>query len=507
MRRCLLVVALALGCWTCATPARAGTYEVDFCHTPYGGRAETAGWAVMNPSSAVWYRRNCDAESFGVATKADTGPFPAGFITGWRYVIPSPLSVVGYAGGWTVFSSRSTGWSWYGGMGGRLVGEPNHVDVSVCNASGCGDSGWYKTVPPLEEVTVGVQCNATTSPCPKGSGASIDVQWLRLKVSDAEAPSIAATSGATPSTALTAGVGRVDYRSSDRGVGVSSVRLEVDGRMIASRSVRTDVASCVTPTTVLTACPAAVSGSFSVDTRKLADGPHTFRLIATDLAQNSSIRSWTSTLANHTLATTCGSQPGTEMSTVLKPRRPSFGKAGHLYVAWETMPWSNAEAVLFEGDDVLVPVRSGVRRGNRYVFSVPPGTSRAVRVGFRARGSRGMYACTFAIPVAVRARLTLRATPRLLANGRRVRLTGRLAGGVSAAKRTVVIEARSKGGRRRWTPVKVTRTDRLGHFRFRYRFTRTTARTRFVFRARVAASRGFPYAPSSSRERTVTVVP
>ena len=507
MRRCLLLVALILGCGTCATPAGAGTFEVDVCHTPYGGRADTAGWTVMNPSSAVWYDRNCDDQSFGVATKSGTGPFPAGFMTGWRYVIPPPLSVIGYAGGWTVSPTRSTDWSWYGGMGGRRVGEPDHVHISVCNASGCGDSGWYKTVPPLEEVTIGVSCIATTSSCPKGSGASIDVQWLRLKVSDAEPPSIAVTRGATPATALIAGVGRVDYRSSDRGVGVSSVRLEVDGRMIASHSGRAAVASCVTPTTVLKACPAILSGSFSVDTRQLADGPHTFRLIATDLAQNSSVRSWTSTLANHTLATTCGSQPGTEMSTALTPRRLSFGKAGHLYVTWKTMPWSNAEAVLFEGGDVLVPVRYGVRRRNRYVFSVPPGTSRAVRVGFRALGSRGMYACTFAIPVAVRARLTLRATPRVLANGRGVRLRGHLAGGVSAAKRTVVIEARSKGGRRRWTPVQVTRTDRHGRFRFRYRFTRTIERTRFVFRARVAASRGFPYAPSSSPERTVTVVP
>jgi hypothetical protein len=195
------------------------------------------------------------------------------------------------------------------------------------------------------------------------------------------------------------------------------------------------------------------------------------------------------------------------MKIVLSPRRLDFGKAGHLYVTWETMPWDNAEAVLFEGDAVLVPVRYGVLRRDRYVFSVPPGISRSVRVGFRALESRGMYACTFAIPVAVRARLTLRATPRTVSNGRSVTLRGHLAGGRSAAKRTVVIEARSKGGRRRWTPVKVTRTDRLGGFRFRYRFTRTMARTRFVFRARVAASRGFPYAPSASRTRTVTVVP
>jgi hypothetical protein len=93
-----------------------------------------------------------------------------------------------------------------------------------------------------------------------------------------------------------------------------------------------------------------------------------------------------------------------------------------------------------------------------------------------------------------------------LRNGESFRLWGRLRGGRKAANRDVLIEARARGGPRRWTPVRVLRTNRKGRFRMRYTFRRTQQRVRFEFRARVRPERGFPFAMGASSPKSILVL-
>jgi hypothetical protein len=56
-----------------------------------------------------------------------------------------------------------------------------------------------------------------------------------------------------------------------------------------------------------------------------------------------------------------------------------------------------------------------------------------------------------------------------------------------------------------WQTFKVVNTHKGGRFGFRYRFTRTTRRQRYRFRAFVPAQSGYPYAAGRSKALGVVV--
>jgi hypothetical protein len=485
--------------------ATARTFDVDVCHTPSGKEVGTTGWTPLSETSALRYDILCGDGSFGVATKPGTGPYAHGFFSGWRYAVDGGLKVVGYSSMWRGTSST---WTWYAGVIGRTRSQPGWINLNVCNAPGCGESGWLDEFVPMDEIAIGIGCNESGADCPAGSSASIDVQWMRLRIQDSQVPSLVVTSGTLTSAAPLAGVADVAYRVTDQGSGVTSVSLEVDGRPTAQQTYSRPSSTCKTPFVVPHPCPKSTSGRLAVDTASLLDGVHTVRLVVRDAAGNPGVVTLPNiTVANRRIVNLCATQLGSEASTKLTPRKLKFGKSGLLSVTWPTMPWNDADAVLFEGDDVVSLGSKAVRRGDRYIVHVAPGTSRIVRMAFRPLGSTGPYACSAPILAAVRAGVSLRARPKRVMNGRRVVLRGGVSGGPIAGGRSVVIEARAQGGRRRWIPVHVVQTNRRGQFRYVYRFTRTRARARFLFRARLLVERGFPYAAGASDARAVTVVP
>jgi hypothetical protein len=62
---------------------------------------------------------------------------------------------------------------------------------------------------------------------------------------------------------------------------------------------------------------------------------------------------------------------------------------------------------------------------------------------------------------------------------------------------------------KKWKTVgKSIRTDKKGEFKLSYKFTATyTHSVDYTFRAAVLKERGFPYLPSKSKKRSVTVTP
>jgi hypothetical protein len=96
---------------------------------------------------------------------------------------------------------------------------------------------------------------------------------------------------------------------------------------------------------------------------------------------------------------------------------------------------------------------------------------------------------------------TLEIGDRNLENGDAARFSGHVPGPNSEG-RTVALQARVG---RKWRSFKVLRTDPDGRFRGKYRFTQTTGRVRYVFRALVKRQSGYPYEPGGSRKRAVVV--
>jgi hypothetical protein len=497
-----VLTAVLVAAWT--APAPGATYDFFTCHTQDGTKVGTEGWVPLNPNTTSFhYDGSCEDNTFGISTKPEGGPYARGTITGWMLELPRPLSVVGYA---AAAPSGSGSVSWAVGMFGRRVGEPNWVSGSVCaGAPSCGESGWFKTIPPLEAFGVAINCYRTD--CPSGSSAHVDVEWLLLRVEDPAPPSITATGGPLRAAGVS-GVAGVNFQADDEGSGIQSVSLAVDGRVVAEHAPQSWAAPCRPPYTSAQPCARSAASALSVDTRLLTDGVHEFQLTARDAAGNVGTATWNVTTANKTLGNLCTSWVDSRVRTRLRPKKFPFASPGLLTATWPTAPWPAAEAVLLEGNVAITlgPAAPRDAKG-RFVLDVAPGVLRRVRVGFRASDSDSGFVCTKPIRVPVLARVKLRATPRSLFNGESVSFSGRLAGGQVAAGRSVVIEARAHEGRRRWVPVRVLRTRPKARFRSRYRFTSTSVETHYEFRARVPRQKGFPFVPSTSAVQRVYVRP
>ena len=96
----------------------------------------------------------------------------------------------------------------------------------------------------------------------------------------------------------------------------------------------------------------------------------------------------------------------------------------------------------------------------------------------------------------------MRAKPRAVRRGQRVRFSGRLRGGPARRARLVVVQAHDGG---RWRTFRTARTGRRGRWVTGYRFSSGAAARRYRFRAVVPRQAGYPYVRGTSRIRGVTL--
>jgi hypothetical protein len=142
-----------------------------------------------------------------------------------------------------------------------------------------------------------------------------------------------------------------------------------------------------------------------------------------------------------------------------------------------------------------------------FIYRVPPGASRQVRIAYLAYSRDTTFAAQRLFSLRTRAGVRLTVKPSRVHNGGRVSFRGRLRGGPKPrAGVLVVLQARAPGGRFR--TFRTVRTKRQGgRFSTRYRFSRTTRTTGFRFRALVRKQIGYAYSTGSSPVRRVTVTP
>ena len=108
-----------------------------------------------------------------------------------------------------------------------------------------------------------------------------------------------------------------------------------------------------------------------------------------------------------------------------------------------------------------------------------------------------------AVTLKVRAASLLRATPRSVRPGGRVRFAARLVGPGRLGNVVGVLEARERGTRR-WRTFARVRSSADGRLRASYRFTRAR-RTTFAFRLVIPRQAARPYVTGASRPVSVRV--
>ena len=149
-------------------------------------------------------------------------------------------------------------------------------------------------------------------------------------------------------------------------------------------------------------------------------------------------------------------------------------------------------------------VVTGERGG--FELRLEPGPSRQVSVSFA--GEEGLEpASRPSLDLRVRSGVSLAAKPLSLLTGQAVRLSGRVrtrGAPVPRRGKLVAIQYR-EAATGSWRPVLVTRSDRGGRFRARYRFRYVSGTATIRLRATALAEERWPYVPGSSRPLTVRV--
>jgi len=215
--------------------------------------------------------------------------------------------------------------------------------------------------------------------------------------------------------------------------------------------------------------------------------------------------------ANGTGATRAAALRVTFDGTTKREMRSTFGKTlvvtGRLATAAGT-PITNARIDVFStraGRGATAKRESPVvtdADGN-FRLALSPGPSRTIRLAYRAFAPDADYAESSELDVVVLTKAALRATPRAVRNKSSVVFHGRVSGAPSASRKVVEMQVRQDG---RWLTFGTTRI-RDGHFKYRYRFTRTFQPLSYVFRTIVRGETGWPYETGVSNRVKVDVRP
>ena len=136
----------------------------------------------------------------------------------------------------------------------------------------------------------------------------------------------------------------------------------------------------------------------------------------------------------------------------------------------------------------------------RFTYVAPAGPSRVIRFAYRSHSADTAFADTSDVTLLVSAGVTIKATPTRVPNRHATVFTGRLLG-KPISKRGVVVDLQVFF-RHKWRTFGAPRTNRLGKYKFRYRFMAGAAT--WKFRARVRRESSYPYLEGYSR-RTVKV--
>jgi hypothetical protein len=148
--------------------------------------------------------------------------------------------------------------------------------------------------------------------------------------------------------------------------------------------------------------------------------------------------------------------------------------------------------------------RGGVTTGadGRFQFPVPAGSSRVLRLAYRAYKGDDAFVTRSTATLNVRARISVRGPKRVRSRGT-AKFSGRLVGR-PVPPRGVALDLQIFQPGVGWRVFGTTRTRKSGTFTVRYHFQRANS-GRFTFRIRLRPNDAYPYARGVSRRMRVTV--
>ncbi len=518
---CFLVITLA-SVAVSAQPSFAGTYPMRSCAVPGQPVAPLAPWGATTTANV------------SILDGCATG-------SGIRFVLPGARSMIDPSrasldlalpsdqsqSSTTIEGVRAWVITRFAGLYPVVRGVVGLVQgPAVATAAEFGD-GLNDSDPvtqaslpnPSSGVQIALVCKGSDRPtrvdvvstCDFDHDTPLEVRGLEVTLREDVAPKASAFGGTLLTDGSVSGTRTLDYLASDVGSGVARTQAVLDGGTVAAVRDLTDRCHF----TGFVACPPTDRDSLAIDTREVADGPHSLALRVTDAAGNRHDELIKTIDVRNSKAPSGGGPFGL---TPEAPRKLTASFAGTARASL-IVPFGRRVVVRGRLTGLTQP---GVASGPIEVFErVATAGARETKVGGVGPRDDGRFAYTLAarrpsrsvrfvyrsararlLRVRVRAASTLKVSLR----GTLVRFSGRvLSRPIPAAGKRVIIEGSSTG--HRWAPLPdiSVRTDRRGRFSGRYRLRAYRPGVRLRFRVKVPTARSYPYLNYTGRSVTVRV--
>ena len=286
-------VAIAIA----GAPASAGTYQVGACGAPMP--LINNSWQPFNNNPTyLETSTNCGGEDVTGGSPSTSGlaaadvlrlstNVPAGATVGWQVAAPSGDMISAISMNRDLFDN---GPAWQPQIveatGAPLPGEtcPFNGNNGGCELSGEAMHTGLDTT----SLAIELVCEPESPLTVCGNGfsehdARAELNSATVTVTDDQPPQITSTSGSLFTGGLVRGTlsGSIDGADSS---GVQYARLYVDGALFAQQQLACDF-------TRPAPCPASSSNQFSLDTTRLANGPHPIQAVVVDAAGNQTLGS------------------------------------------------------------------------------------------------------------------------------------------------------------------------------------------------------------------------
>jgi hypothetical protein len=509
-------MGLLLALIFCVPAAADDTYTVFYCRGPSGQAASVDG---MTPVSGKALLANACPGS-GLSSGPPALQFGNGEGMGIYYRVPPNTRLVGYTLYRTVSLNNYFNWSLIEGTAENIgTAERREIcwtmaSVGTCSQLGDGRVSAASRVGASGIDTAGlslwIDCNPGNC---SGNGTQPKVTMHRLDAVLADRSDPVFTSPPSGDLLDTqqplTGVRSVSFSASDAGGGLYRATLEVDGVPVRTQVVDSNGGRCREPFLYSVPCKNTASGTLSLDTAALADGPHRVRLILSDVTKTNSVSYGPVQVTTNNLSARCDpaiKPSASPVSASFRGRKRPFltrrGGRGVRVVGRVNGAGAGVQVALLSREN-----RTGARGGpaaqavtgadGSFTLLVPPGPSRTLRAAVRLHPTDALVACSRALKLRVPARSTLHVRPSTVRAGGLVRISGRLLGGrVPRRGKLVILQAFERG---RWQTFASVRTNRRGAFSRRRRMSVTAAGRTFRLRAQIRPDSGYPFALGYSR--------
>ncbi len=558
-----LPLAIAL---TAPAVADAGVYHVYSCKTPGGRIVPVDGWSLLQEGGAFSAPADGCAMGNGLGA-ALNGDFPqaSGARLGWRYTVPAGLELTGFRL-WRFFSTTSaaeqnaTPYAYVSWPTQNYTPDARSQCVAGQGCSAQGTAGSPLSADDVVEFT-GLDGNVRDVYVMAGCGGSagcVDrnssvpmaqavVKAFEASLRDTTAPVASDVVGPLVANPIHTGTENLSFNATDTGAGVYRAVVELHRETtstwepISTQIVDDNGGDCMDINresadpyefSRRVPCKTQVGGSLTLDTTMIPNGAHELRIGLEDASGNRSTLLGPTTFKVSNAGSGGSSGPGTlgaptngagasnEVRIVLdrrtrRVRRLRFGQRLRVVATIRNelgKPVPGAQVDVFQRAKLPKaryriarrPLVSG--RNGKVRWTVPAGTSRRLRLAYKANLLNTTYQATTDLPLAVTAATTLRRNHRSYRNGQTIRFSGKVRS-KPIPKGGVLVDLQAYKRGTGWVTFATKRSRAKGRWTIKYKLVSTTQTVRYKFRARVRQDSGYPYSAGKTKAMSVLVRP